>query len=151
MAGSDDRKIDRTITANLRRLSKYGVLTARPGYEITNHQLTGRRAIVVTVHVKKPLAGLPRGEALPDSIGGVPVDVREANSYQRLRAIDPLAAEVSQTYRRPEDAEPEWPLERELPSGEFLKSAHSETQRKLAAQTKAQPASARALAAHEQT
>lgn len=129
MASRDDRKIDRTITDNLHRLSKYGVLTARPGYEITDHQLTGRRAIVATVHTKKPLAGLPSGEALPDSIGGVPVDVREANSYQRLRAVDPLAAEVSQTYRRPEDAEPEWPLERELPSGELLNSARSETQR----------------------
>jgi len=149
MASSDDRKIDRTITDNLRRLSKYGVLTARPGFEITNHQLTGRRAIVVTVHTKRPLAGLPRGETLPDSIGGVPVDVREANSYQRLRTIDPLAAEVSQTYRRPEDAEPEWPLERELPSGELLTSARSEIQKKLVAQTKAQPASARALTAHQ--
>lgn len=149
MASSDDRKIDQTITDNLHRLSKYGVLTARPGYEIANHQLTGRRAIVVTVHTKRPPADLPRGEALPDSIGGIPVDVREANSYQRLRAIDPLAAEVSQTYRRPEDAEPEWPLERELPSGELLKSARSETQKKLAAQTKAQPASARALTAHQ--
>lgn len=149
MASSDDRKIDQTITDNLHRLSKYGVLTARPGYEIANHQLTGRRAIVVTVHTKRPPADLPRGGALPDSIGGIPVDVREANSYQRLRAIDPLAAEVSQTYRRPEDAEPEWPLERELPSGELLKSARSETQKKLAAQTKAQPASARALTAHQ--
>jgi phosphatidylserine/phosphatidylglycerophosphate/cardiolipin synthase-like enzyme len=149
MASSDDRKIDRTITDNLHRLSKYGVLTARPGFEITHHQLTGRRAIVVTVHTKKPLAGLPRGEALPDSIGGVPVDVREANSYQRLRAIDPLAAEVSQTYRRPEEAEPEWPLERELPSGELLSSARSETQKKLVAQTKAQPTSARALTTHQ--
>jgi len=149
MTSGDERKIDRTITDHLRRLTKYGALTARPGYEITNHQLTGRRAIVVTVHTKRPLAGLPRGEALPDSISGVPVDVREANSYQRLRAIDPLAAEVSQTYRRPEDAEPEWPLERELPSGELLKSARSETQKKLAAQTKAQPASARALTAHQ--
>jgi hypothetical protein len=88
------------------------VLTARAGYEIAGHQLTGRRAIVATAHTKKPLASVPQGEALPESIGGVPVDVREANLYQRLRAIDPLAAEVSQIYRRPEDAE----LERELPS-----------------------------------
>jgi phosphatidylserine/phosphatidylglycerophosphate/cardiolipin synthase-like enzyme len=149
MANSGDREIDRTITNNLHRLSKYGVLTTRPGYEITGHQLTGRRAIVATVHTKKPMAGLPRGEALPDRIGGVPVDVREANSYQRLRAIDPLAAEISQTYRRPEDAEPDWPLERELPSGELLKSDRSETQRKLATQTKAQAISARALTAHQ--
>ena len=149
MAISPDRAIDQTITSNMHRLSRYGVLTARPGYEITDHQLTGRRAIVATVHTKKPMAGLSRGEALPDNIGGVPVDVREANSYQRLRATDPLAADISQTYRRPEDAEPEWPLERELPSGELLSSARSETQKTLAAQTKAQPNSARALTAHQ--
>jgi hypothetical protein len=149
MARSDDREIDRTITNNLTKLSKYGVLTARPGYEITDHQLTGRRAIVATVHIKKPKAGLDQGEVLPDNIGGVPVDVREANSYQRLRAIDPLAAKITQTYRRPEEAEPEWPLEREIPSGELLTSARSETQKTLAAQTKAQPGGARTLTAHE--
>src|SRR3974377_1202880 len=137
MASSSAREIDRTITKNLHRLRKCGVLTARPGYEIAGQQLTGRRAIVVTVHTKQPLAGLPRGQALPDSIGGIPVDVREANSYQRLRAIDPLAAGVSETYRRPEQAEPEWPLEREVPSGQLLTSASSETQKKFNAQKKA--------------
>jgi phosphatidylserine/phosphatidylglycerophosphate/cardiolipin synthase-like enzyme len=150
MASSGDREIDRTITKNLHRLSKYGVLTARPGYEIADHQLTGRRAIVATVHTKRPVGGLPPGQALPDSIGRVPVDVREANSYQRLRAIDPLAARVSQTYRRPEDAEPEWPLERELPSGKLLGDARSETQKRLAAQMKAQPNATAALSAHQQ-
>jgi phosphatidylserine/phosphatidylglycerophosphate/cardiolipin synthase-like enzyme len=146
---ASDRDIDRTITSNLHRLSKYGVLTARPGYEIKDHQLTGRRAIVATVHTKKPVDGLPSGEVLPDALGGVPVDVREANAYQRLRAIDPLAATISQTYRRPEQAEPEWPLEREVPSGELLTSVRSETKKKLAAQTNAQPISARTLAAHQ--
>jgi phosphatidylserine/phosphatidylglycerophosphate/cardiolipin synthase-like enzyme len=150
MASSGDREIDRTITENLHRLSKYGVLTARPGYEIADHQLTGRRAIVATVHTKRPVGGLPPGQALPDSIDRVPVDVREANSYQRLRAIDPLAARVSQTYRRPEEAEPEWPLERELPSGKLLKDARSETQKRLKAQMKAQPHAAAALSAHQQ-
>ena len=150
MASSDDREIDRTITKNLHRLSKYGVLTARPGYEIADHQLTGRRAIVVTVHTKRPREGLPPGQALPDSIDRVPVDVREANSFQRLRAIDPLAAHVSQTYRRPEQAEPEWPLERELPSGKLLKDARSKTQKRLKAQMKAQPYAAAALSAHQQ-
>lgn len=108
MAKKTDQDIDRTITGNLPQLSKYGVLTVRPGYEITGHQLTGRRAIVATVHSKKPVTDLPRGEALPDNLGGVPVDVREASPYQRLRASDPLAAEISQTYSRPEDAEPTW-------------------------------------------
>jgi phosphatidylserine/phosphatidylglycerophosphate/cardiolipin synthase-like enzyme len=150
MAGKSDHEIDQMITKNLPRLSKYGVLTVRPGYEIAHHQLTGRRAIVATVHTKQAPAELPRGEALPDSLGGVPVDVREARPYQRLRAADPLAAEITQTYRRPEQAEPEWPLERELPSGELLTSPNSETQQKLAAQRKAQPFGASALKAHQQ-
>jgi hypothetical protein len=149
MARSDDRDIDRTITNNLTKLSKYGVLTARPEYDITDHQLTDRRAIVATVHTKKPKAGLDQEQVLPDNIGGVPVDVREPNSYQRLRAIDSLAAKITQTYRRPEEAEPEWPLEREIPSGELLTSIRSETQKKPAAQAKAQRSSARALTAHE--
>jgi hypothetical protein len=134
MARSDDREIDRTITNNLTQLSKYGVLIVRPGYEITDHQLTGRRAIVATVDTKRPKAGLDQDEVLPDNIRGTPAGVREANSYQRLRAIDPLAAKMTQTYRRSEEAEPEWPLEREIPSGELFTSARSETQRKLAAQ-----------------
>jgi hypothetical protein len=129
MARSDDHEIDRTITNNLTQLSKYGVLTARPGYEITDHQLNGRRAIDATVHTEKPKAGLDQDEALPDNIGGVPVGVRDANSYPRLRAIDPLAAKITQTYRRPEEAEPEWPFEREIPNGELVTKA-SRLQRK---------------------
>ena len=65
-------------------------------------------------------------------------------------SADPLAAKITQTYRRPEQAEPEWPLERELPSGELLTSPNSETQQKLAAQRKAQPFGASALKAHQQ-
>jgi hypothetical protein len=75
MAISPDRAIDQTITNNLHRLSKYGVLTARPRYEITDHQLTGRRAIVATVHTKKPMAGLPRGEAPPHARGSAGTSV----------------------------------------------------------------------------
>src|SRR5262245_65887207 len=120
MAGKSDHEIDQTITKNLPRLSKYGVLTVRPGYEIAHHQLTGRRAIVATVHTKQAPADLPRGEALPDSLGGVPVDVREARPYQRLRAADPLAAEITQTYRRPEQGEHEWQLEREVRESDML-------------------------------
>jgi hypothetical protein len=50
MAEKSEREIDHTITRNIPRLAKYGVLTVRPGYEITGHQLTGRRAVVTTVH-----------------------------------------------------------------------------------------------------
>jgi hypothetical protein len=143
-----DQDVDRKIRSNLNRLKKPGVLTVRPGYEIAGTQLTGKRAIVATVHTKKPLAALDSGETLPEKLGGLPVDVREASPHQRLRAVDPLAASVSQTYASPDEAEPEWPLEREMPSGKLLASPTSHTQQTLAKQSKVRPASNKALSAH---
>jgi phosphatidylserine/phosphatidylglycerophosphate/cardiolipin synthase-like enzyme len=138
--------IDRTIRQNLPKLRKPGVLTVRPGFEIANHQLTGKRAIVATVHTKT--SDLPAGQLLPRAINGVPVDVREATPHQRLRANDPAAAALTQTFGRPQDKEPTWPLEREMPSGQLLNSPQSKTQQALADFAATQPVVARALAAH---
>lgn len=135
--------IDRVIRANLDRLTKPGVLTVRPGYEITNGQLTGRQAIVATVHTKKPT--LPKNDLLPDSIGALPVDVREATAHQRLRARDPASAELVQTYGRPEDKDPTWPYEREVPGGRLLDNAKSNTQKALQTHLAHQPATSEAL------
>jgi len=55
------------------------------------------------------------------------VDVREASAHQRLRAYDPAAAELTQSYGKPENREPLWPLEREMPSGKRLNAANSDT------------------------
>jgi hypothetical protein len=145
-----EHSIDQTIQRNLPQLAKPGVLTVRPGYEIAGHQLTGKPAIVATVHTKKPKSELPPGLALPEKIGNIPVDVREASPHQRLRAHDPAAAAITQTYGRPEDKEPDWPLERELPSGQLLTSAASDSQKTLKHQRATQPATDRALAAHAQ-
>jgi hypothetical protein len=65
-----------------------------------------------------------------------------------LRALDPLAAEVSRVYGRPEDEEPTWPLEREATTGELLTSPASQTQTHLALASRAQPVGVRALARH---
>jgi phosphatidylserine/phosphatidylglycerophosphate/cardiolipin synthase-like enzyme len=138
--------IDRTIRQNLAKLRKPGVLTVRPGFEITNHQLTGKRAIVATVHTKT--SELPAGQLLPRAINGVPVDVREATPHQRLRANDPAAAALTQAFGRPQDKEPTWPLEREMPSGQLLQSPKSKTQQALADFAVRQPVVAKALAAH---
>jgi len=140
------KSIDQTIRRNLQRLRKPGVLTVRPGFEIAKHQLTGKPAIVVTVHTKK--TGLSKNELLPNVIGKIPVDVREATGYQRLCAHDPAAAELAQTYGRPEDKQPVWPLEREMPSGKLLEDPRSSIQRALARTKAVQPATERALAAH---
>src|SRR5262249_910020 len=107
--------IDSIIRKNLPRLRKPGVLTVRPGFEIANHQLTGKSAIVATVHTKTK--NLPKRDMLPDRVGSIPVDVRGATAHQRLRAHDPAAAALAQAYGRPENREPSWPFEREMPSG----------------------------------
>ena len=138
--------IDRTVRQNLAKLRKPGVLTVRPGFEIANHQLTGKRAIVATVHTKT--SDLPAGQLLPRAINRVPVDVRQATPHQRLRANDPAAAALTQTFGRPQDREPTWPLEREMPSGQLLNSPKSKAQRSLADFAVRQPVVAKALAAH---
>ena len=61
----ESKAIDQTIRKNLRKLSKPGVLTVRPGYEVTGDQLTGRQAIVATVHTKKSRADLSSSDSCP--------------------------------------------------------------------------------------
>jgi phosphatidylserine/phosphatidylglycerophosphate/cardiolipin synthase-like enzyme len=138
--------IDRTIRQHLSKLRKPGVLTVRPGFEIANHQLTGKRAIVATVHTKT--SDLPAKQLLPAAINRIPVDVREATPHQRLRANDPAAAAMTQAFGRPQDKEPTWPLEREIPSGQLLQSPKSKTQKALADYAAKQPLVANALSAH---
>lgn len=140
------KKIDKAIQTHLPKLRKDGVLAVRPGYEIAGHQLTGKQAIVATVHTKKK--NLPRDQMLPDKIGSIPVDVREANGYQRLRSHDPAAAALTQTYGRPEDEEPSWPYEREMPSGKLLQAKSSRTQKSLKKKMSLQQDTKQALASH---
>src|SRR6516225_10307940 len=138
--------IDQTIRKNLAKLRKPGVLAVRPGYEIAGHQLTGKRAIVAMVHTKK--VSLPKSDLLPNSIDGIPVDVREATPYQRLRRYDPAAADLAQAYGRPEDQDPTWPLEREISTGRLLDDDRSDTQKAIAQSKTRQPSIHRALHAH---
>src|SRR4029077_15539182 len=106
--GRTPAAIDRIIRRHIAKFRKPGVLTVRPGFEIAKHQLTGKSAIVVTVHTK--LARMPSDEQLPDSLERMPVDVREASAHQRLRAHDPAAAKLTQAFERPGDKEPDWPF-----------------------------------------
>ena len=142
--------IDKIIQKNLPKLTKTGVLTVRPGYEMAGHQLTGNPAIVVTVHTKEAKSELPASERLPEKIDGIPVDVREATPHQRLRAHDAAAAAVAEAYARPEEREPTWPFEREMPSGKLLGSADSEAQMVLTAQRSVLQGRDVELQAHEQ-
>jgi phosphatidylserine/phosphatidylglycerophosphate/cardiolipin synthase-like enzyme len=137
------KAIDQTIRKNLNKLRKPGVLAVRPGFEIAKHQLTGKSAIVATVHTKKK--SLPKADMLPNTIAGIPVDVREATPFQRLRAHDWPAAVVAQTFRRPEEKDPSWPYEREMPSGKPLTDISSMTSKALAQSAASQPAAQQAL------
>jgi hypothetical protein len=147
MANLPARAIDRVICRNLGKLRKPGVLTVRPGFEIAGHQLTGRSAIVATVQQKRN--DLSRRDLLPTRIAGVPVDVREATAHQRLRAHDPASARLLQAFGRPEEVDPEWPLERELPSGQLLTGKDSEHQRALQRHAMHQPTVAKTMAAQQ--
>jgi len=100
---STPQAIDQVICKHLAQLRKPGVLTVRPGFEIAKHQLTGKSAIVATLHTKKKQ--LPKSEVLPNSIASIPVDVREATAHQR-RAHDPAAAVLVLAHGRPEDKDP---------------------------------------------
>lgn len=144
MANKTAKAIDQTIRKNLAKLTKPGVLTVRPGFEISKHQLTGRSAIVATVHTKTK--SIPKANRLPDYVAGIPVDVREARPVQRLCAHDWAAAAVTQVFGRPEDKEPTWPYERQIPSGKLLRNLWSMTPHALAKSTSSQPAIQKALA-----
>jgi hypothetical protein len=112
--------VDRVIRAHLSELNKPGVLSVRPGYQATGGWITKKPAIVVTVERKQD--DLAPADRLPETLGGLPVDVREANPLQRMRVTDPdLYTAVSQQ-ARPELRIPELPLERDL-SGRPLVSA----------------------------
>lgn len=141
------KAIDQTIRKNLDKLRKPGVLTVRPGYEVTRDQLTGKQAIVATVHTKMSKSELSSKDLLPDKIGAYPVDVREASPNQRLRVSDPASAAVAETYGRPEDKDPIWPNEREMPSGKLVTSPASTIGKAFASSKKTQPAAHQALAA----
>jgi hypothetical protein len=146
MANKTAKAIDSTIQKNLNKLRKPGVLTVRPGFEIAKHQLTGKSAIVVTVHTKQK--SMPKSDRLPNSIAGIPVDVREARPFQRLCAHDWPAAAVTQVFGRPEDKEPTWSLERIMPSGKKLQTVWSMNPKALAKSTASQPLIQKALVAH---
>lgn len=147
MPQPSEAKIDGVIRGNLGRLNKPGVLTVRPGFEIAGHQLTGKSAIVATVHTKS--SALAPRDRLPDKISGIPVDVREATPHQRLRAHDPMAAQLTQDFGRPQDIDPVWPLEREVPSGKLLAAPASRNQKLLQSQKASQSTVQRAVTAHQ--
>jgi phosphatidylserine/phosphatidylglycerophosphate/cardiolipin synthase-like enzyme len=108
-----EENIDALIAGHLHELDKPGVLSVRPGYEVSGGWLTGRRAIVATVqHKHTP----PPGDALPDHVDGVPVDVRQASPAKRQQLEDPQAYANDRLPYPDHGAVPEFTDEVTLPS-----------------------------------
>jgi hypothetical protein len=80
-------EIAKVIRKNPAALRKQGVLSVRPGYKWVGGWPTRKPAIVVTVGTKKETVS--PAQRLPNKIGGIAVDVREASPAERLRASKP--------------------------------------------------------------
>jgi hypothetical protein len=117
------RAIDAVITKHLSQLSKPGVLAIRPGYQAAGGWPTKKPAIVVTVAQKRD--DVPPEDRLPETLGGFPVDVRQASTLQRLRATKPSLYASVAAQARPELAMPSFPYERDSAGQTFSASAQS--------------------------
>src|SRR6516162_9281638 len=103
-------KIDKIIRQHWGELRKPWVLAVRPGYKFTGGWITDKPAVVVTVDKKRDVG--PR-ERLPEKVGGIAVDVREATPFDRVRHTDP-ATHAALAAGRPEWAPPPFPFERTM-------------------------------------
>jgi phosphatidylserine/phosphatidylglycerophosphate/cardiolipin synthase-like enzyme len=111
------RAVDQVISQHLIELRKPGVLSVRPGYQAAGGWLTTKPAIVVNVDRKQD--DLPAQDRLPETIGGFPVDVREASTLHRLRASNPTLYTSVAAAAPPELERPTFPYERDL-SGQSM-------------------------------
>ncbi len=125
------KAVDQVISENLSALTKPGVLSVRPGYQSAGHWLTKKPAIVVTVDQKRD--DLPAGQRLPETLGGFPVDVREAGSLQRLRADSPALFATVAAKARPELERPIFPYERILSNNQLVPVADTSIENTIAA------------------
>jgi hypothetical protein len=107
--------IDQAIGRNLSKFQLPRVLTVRPGYEMIGGKLTRNPAIVVTV--RKKVASVPPGQALPADVEGFPVDVRQAGTLELLRADDPARYAALAATGRPEASLASFPYERFVETG----------------------------------
>lgn len=107
--------IDQVISRHLQELRKPGVLSVRPGYQATGGWVTKKPAIVVTVERKRD--DVPSADRLPETLEGIPVDVRGASGYHKLQASDSIAHAAAEIAARPEYGRPTFPFERRM-SGE---------------------------------
>lgn len=79
-------KVKKVIAQNLQQFERPGVLSVRPGYRMKGGWITDEPAIVVTVDDGNTFEQQGRP---PESLGGIPVDVRQATPLERMRASQP--------------------------------------------------------------
>ena len=84
--------IEAVVAANQAELQKPGVLGIRAGYKVVAGWPTRKPAIVVTVENKKD--DVADQDRLPDKVGGIAVDVREASRLKSLELKDPAQYET---------------------------------------------------------
>jgi hypothetical protein len=84
--------VDAVIAENLAALTKPGVLAVRAGYQVVGGWPTPKPAIVVTVERKRD--SISEEDRLPELVGGIAVDVREASPLKRLELTDPARYEA---------------------------------------------------------
>jgi phosphatidylserine/phosphatidylglycerophosphate/cardiolipin synthase-like enzyme len=106
--------INTVITDHLPELRKPGALSVRPGFEVKDHWLTGRPAVVVTVEKKAPDSQLAPADRLPEAVGGIPVDVHQATDLEASRLKDPGAFVAHALTLAPETRPAALPMERKL-------------------------------------
>jgi hypothetical protein len=111
------RAVHQVISQHLSELAKPGVLSIRPGYEATGGWLTEKPAIVVTVAEKSD--DVNAEDRLPETLGGFPVDVRQADPMQRMRAANPSLFTAVAASARPEMERPTFPFERDINGQSF--------------------------------
>lgn len=104
--------VNKVIVQNLDALRKPGVLSARPGYEATGGWLTKKPAIVVTVERK--IDDVAAQDRLPETLGGFPVDVREASPLQKMRTGNVGLFSTVVAAARPEMVRPTFDFEHDL-------------------------------------
>jgi hypothetical protein len=113
--------IDETIQTNLKLFQKRGALTVRPGYKIKNGWITPEEAIVVTVNKKKD--DVPAGQLIDKKIGNYPTDIRQANTWQKLRRKSTESYGTFMASQQPQYAQPDFPYERDAQTGQLLQSS----------------------------
>jgi hypothetical protein len=89
---ADAKAIEAALAANPDQLKKPGVLGIRAGYKVVAGWPTRKPAIVVTV--KKKSDDVAEEDRLPDKVGGIAVDVREASRLKALELQDPAQYET---------------------------------------------------------